>query len=681
MRRFVFSSSDSVSSKSVLYKACEGISLLSHYTYAVDALPDLTYFHIPSFPIPSATTKVHESLLLLSSKTNRCSSLHSLSYHSDSDSHELCTVSAAIRIDEATLGFFFVSSLHKNSLLQVTEKNIVLIKVIDNALVVDRCESFSSLFVHLDKSKKTLDLAANFTVQFYCYVNSCLYVAYRDTVLTILVVDEPHAPTSFRLLNVTRTKFAISGLAAADMFEGNLKCICMSFWDSTTMVLHIIGDKGQFQQSCTIELAEASERMNPVVRYVCFLPISVVGDNRTFDVIAASADGTIKAIRVIHGNSRTVQRINHGDVCTVAHLPGINAMSVIDISSHTTAVAEHEILPPIVLVNGIGTDYILQLSMSSTTFPLSYTCIQFTQPRSQVRRRCLNIFQRTSVFKQRVPDTGGSDEVVVVMCMWLESLEAGSSLCMGFIDLQIEMSDDSKHKLLSGSMCIEHVTTIDGIVETMSLSSDKDILSLWCLPNASNGFNGWLTIIDAVSFQIIWRRDIASYTQTSPTDVRQLKALEFFSSQRDGPSVEICYISADVCGAVAANLNVSMKSVVVTASMISHSLNNSRITSCHPIDRMEIPLQYNDAVIEPTAGVEHSFDEEVQRQKYLGAGDVRAAMLSRVVLLLILPDRRVVAVGFHSKVIEGIKLKDKLTLLAELKIEWKVCIFSTYVCL
>ena len=243
------------------------------------------------------------------------------------------------------------------------------------------------------------------------------------------------------------------------------------------------------------------------------------------------------------------------------------------------------------------------------------------------------------------------------------------------------MSDDSKNKMLVGSLCIEYVTTIDGIIESISLNSDKDILSLWCHPNASNGFNGWLIIIDAASFQIVWRRDIASCTEISPTDSRHLKALEIFSAQRDGTSLEIGYISADVRGAVAANFNVTMKCVVITASMISHSLNNNRKTSCRTIDRMEIPLHHNNTATVPTSGVVTPFDEEVQSQKYLGAGDVHSAMLSSDVLLLILPDRRVVAVGFKSKGIEGVNQQskaEKLLFLAELQVEWKVHIRMLY---
>ena len=696
LHRFVFSANDAASGKSVLYKACEGISLLPQYSYTVEASPDLTYFHIPSFLIPSSSTSslssstVMTTLLLLSSKTNRSSSLHISSYHSDSDSHVFSPIpttnSIIIREDEVTVGFFAISSRQGPSLLQVTEKNIVLIKALNNSLVMDRSESFSSLFVHLDKSKKTLDLAATFAVQFYCYVDSFLYVANRDSVLAIHVIQQPSAPTSFRLLNVTSTKFSISGLAAADIAEGNfIKCICVSYWNSTTMDLHTIGDKGQFQQSCSIELGMSSNGMIPVFRFVCIIPILVEGDDHSCDVIAASADGTIKAVRVVHRNSTSPRRFDHGDVITVADLPGIHSMSVVNNTCKGIAAAGQGCSSPIVMVNGVETDYILQLSTSSTIAHPSYSCTQFTQPRGQVQRRCLNLFPRASIiFNQYIPDTpsgDGENDILEFMCMWVESSAAGLlSLCMGFIDMQSEVSLTCENTMLCGALCLEHVSTIDGIVESMSLSTHKDIITLWCRPSASTGFNGWLVIIDSASLQVVWRKDIAISTRTSPTDVWLLKALECYSVCRAESSVEICWVHAEVCGAIAANSNLSMKSVVVTASMASHSLSSNRETSCHTMDRMEIPLQLtNNAVAGSTPGVDYHHREDIQRQRFLGAGDVHSAMLSRDVLLLILPDRRIVAVavGFHCDEIDGHPKSTKLALLAELQVEWKVpfCIY------
>ena len=170
-------------------------------------------------------------------------------------------------------------------------------------------------------------------------------------------------------------------------------------------------------------------------------------------------------------------------------------------------------------------------------------------------------------------------------------------------------------------------------------------------------------MMNAVDLTILWRRNIGSTLTSTSTDELLLKDIQFGLLRKQSiADLSQWFYSISTSVSISPSFTSTFKTLSIAAHCVSNfneqSGNDMRIF----VDQCDIPLK--------------SPPSNEGRDKYLGKGEVLSTQLSNEVIMLLLPDRRIVAVSWsdnnYEERVTNRTSGSKLVMLAECELAWKV---------
>jgi len=556
--------------------------------------------------------------LLFSSKLAKSSSLKGIYFDNVSDTHECKSIDDLVGFKdyEPSIGIFSILS---NIILQVGETHITVLQSSNEKLQILRSEPVSSLFKTLEKNKKTLDIASTFRIQFACVLQNNLFLIYEKVLLNVRVSGVNSPVPTFELQKIHYFEHSISGVYSTEIFSSQLCVVCLTFWDDKQRMQMLSWNSSSLEltQSNNIQFSDVNQPS--VMKHFSIFPITQSTELFSFHIFIGSDYGDVYLIQCRYNKTSHKLDSDPGKLFT-SIINGIRCFSTsLESSSRLPKTAVGKDHPssnqPIFLINGNTTDYCIS-KRNFEDIDSDYSCIKITS--SEESRQFLS-FSYTKSFSSRQQQNG-------ITCIWLQAPSReylNFNLCIGHMPIRYSNVDQHSD---TNMLNLEQKMYFDGIIESIQLSSDELTASVWC--RFDGGTGGTINLLNARTFECLWQQDISSMQM----DTLHFVQFDFmpFDFLRTIPSSNNYWFSC---------LSDSKPASKPASSILSsyHLSVNSSSCTCEIISQLNLPFRLPE--VNSTSG-------NISIERYLGSGGILSVRLSRDMLVVIHPDRRLLCIGW-----------------------------------